>query len=143
MTRLSILFWRCADMRWLVLLPLLVAVAACRGDETLYAYGAADKVWRLTELNNQPVSASFTLTFPEAGKLAGTAPCNRFSGQQTVPYPWFQAENIATTKRACPALSAEVSYLAALQAASLSEVLGNTLVLSNPEGLSMVFKAGA
>ena len=141
MTRLLIPFWRCADMRWFVLFAVL-AVAGCRGDETLFSYGAADKVWQLVELNEAPFTASATIEFPEPGKITGMAPCNSYSGGQAVPYPWFEATQIISTKRACPDLEAEVTYLNALRAATLSEVLGEILILSNPEGLSMVFTAG-
>ena len=58
-----------------------------------------------------------------------------------MPYPWFEATQIISTKRACPDLEAEGAYLNALRAATLSEVLGEFLILSNPEGLSMVFTA--
>lgn len=119
----------------------LIALIACRQDETLTAYGAADKVWRLVEVNNQPYTAQVTLTFPEPGKLAGKAPCNNYFGAQTVPYPWFKAQDIGATKRSCPELAEEATYFEFLRAASLSEVLGDTLILSNDTGLSLVFKA--
>lgn len=127
--------------RTLTILSLLIALGACRGDETLSAYGAADKIWRLVEINSNPLSAAVTLTFPEPGTLAGAAPCNRYSGQQRVPYPWFEAAKVVTTRKNCPEISAEISYLAALQAATLSEVSGNTLILSSTAGMTLVFKA--
>jgi heat shock protein HslJ len=59
----------------------------------------------------------------------------------TVPYPWFDAGPIASTRLACPALDAEVAFFAALGQATLIEVGGDTLILSNPDGLKMVFTA--
>ena len=123
-------------------LILLVLLPACRDDESVRAYGAADKQWRLIELNDQPFIAKATLTFPEEGRIAGSAPCNSYSGTMTVPYPWFEAGPIAATKRACPDLAEESAFFAALDAVTLSEVLGDTMILSNTDGLSMVFKAG-
>jgi len=114
----------------------------CQGDETVRAYGAADKQWRLVDLNDTAFSASATLTFPETGRVTGQGPCNGFSATMTVPYPWFELGPIAATQRACPELDAETVYFSALSAATLSEVLGDTMILSNTEGLSMVFKAG-
>jgi len=76
-------------IRLLALLP-FAALSLCQGDETLRAYGAADKTWQLTELNGTPVTTKTTLTFPEAGKITGTAPCNTFTATLTVPYPWFE-----------------------------------------------------
>jgi heat shock protein HslJ len=59
----------------------------------------------------------------------------------TVPYPWFEAGSVTATKRMCPEIEAETLYFTALGAMSLSEVLGDTLILSTPEGRKMVFKA--
>lgn len=123
-------------------LILFLFLAACRDDESVRAYGAADKEWQLVELGGEPFNAQATLTFPEAGRIAGSAPCNTYSGPMTVPYPWFEVGAITTTKRACPDLASEAAFFAALKTATLSEVLGDTLILSNPDGLSMVFTAG-
>ena len=125
-----------------LLLALLLALPACRNDESVRAYGAADKEWRLVELAGNPFDATATLTFPEPGRIAGAGPCNTFSASMTVPYPWFEVGSIAATKRACPDLPSETAFFVALEQATLSEVLGNTLILSNTDGLSMVFTAG-
>lgn len=122
-------------------LLVLLALGACRRDETVTAYGAADKIWRLTEIDGTPVSYTATLRFPEPGQIAGDAPCNSYSGAMTVPYPWFDAEKIVSTQLACPDIEAEVTYLATLTEMTLSEVLGDTLILSTPESRKMVFKA--
>tara|TARA_R110002049_G_scaffold117332_3_gene270731 strand:- start:119317 stop:119709 length:393 start_codon:yes stop_codon:yes gene_type:complete len=128
-------------MRTLMILGALSMLPNCNGDETVRAYGAADKVWRVTEIDGKPFTAHATLTFPEAGKIAGDAPCNSYSATMTVPYPWFEAGPVAVTRRACPQLAAEAAYLAALRDATLSEVLGNTLILSSVKRPLAVFKA--
>lgn len=119
----------------------LSLLAACQRDETVKAFGASDKVWRLVELDDTEVGFNATLTFPETGKIAGHAPCNAYSGSMTVPYPWFEAGPLAATRMACPDLSAEAAFFKALGEMSLSEVLGDTLLLSNDAGRTMVFKA--
>lgn len=128
-------------MRFSLLIVFLFLIAACRQDESVRAYGAADKEWQLIELDGKPFDAKATLTFPEVGRIAGQAPCNRYAGSMTVPYPWFKAGPIAATKRACPDLASETAFFSALDAATLSEVLNDTLILSNTDGLSMVFKS--
>lgn len=120
---------------------MLVALGACRSDETVRAYGGADRVWLLKELNGARFSAPATLTFPKAGEISGIGPCNRYFGAMTAPYPWFDASPVGSTRMACPNMRAETAFLAALEAATLSEVAGDVLILSNPEGLEMVFKA--
>ena len=127
-------------MRWM-LLALMPLLAGCAGDETLRAYGAADRDWQLQSLDGAPFAARVVLRFPEKGVLMGEAPCNRFSGQQEAPYPWFEARGVVTTKRACPDLVLESAFLSALQAMTLAEVSGDVLVLSTPEGREMVFAA--
>ncbi len=128
-------------MRLLLLLPAIFGIDACQGDETARAYGAGDREWTLIEVNEVAFDARATLRFPAAGKIAGDGPCNSYVATMTVPYPWFDAGLIASTRLACPALDAEVAFLAALGQATLIEVGGDTLILSNPDGLKMVFTA--
>jgi heat shock protein HslJ len=124
-------------------LVVTILAMGCAGDETLRAYGAAGKTWRLVELDDKPFAARATLVFPEQGKIAGLAPCNTYSATMSVPYPWFETGPIATTRTFCPDQAAETAFLAALAQMSLSEVLGNTLILSTPDGRIMLFKADA
>lgn len=125
----------------LLLMPALATLPACRADETVRGYGGADKTWALQEIDGAAFPARATLTFPESGQIAGEAPCNRYFGPMTAPYPWFDAKQIASTKRACPDLEAEGQFLKALSDMTLSEVSGDVLVLSNDAGREMVFKA--
>jgi len=128
-------------MKPATILLCLMFVTACQADETVRGYGGADKTWMLSELDGRPFPAKATLIFPEAGRIAGEAPCNAYSAEMSVPYPWFEAGPIMTTRRACPDLAAETRFLEALAAMTLSEVLENTLVLSTPDGREMVFTA--
>lgn len=120
---------------------LLMSLTACRADETVRAYGGGDHTWTLKLLNDAAFPAKATLTFPKTGEIAGQGPCNRYFGAMNVPYPWFDTGPIGSTRMACPDLAAETVFLKALEDATLSEVLGDTLILSNTEGLQMVFKA--
>ncbi|WP_176250698.1 META domain-containing protein [Sulfitobacter sp. HGT1] len=116
-------------------------LSACEGDQTLRSYGAADKTWQLVELNGAAFPDTATLTFPDRNKIAGQGPCNHFAATLNVPYPWFEVTELISTKMTCPAFDQETLFFDSLSAASLSEVLGNTLILSNPDGLTMVFNA--
>ena len=128
-------------MRIFSLLCLLMLCTACRGDETLSAYGASDKIWKLTELDGAPFTARATISFPEPGQITGQAPCNRFNSTQTAPYPWFEMGEAMVTRMACPEGEAEARFLTALSAMTQSEVLGNSLILRNEAGREMVFEA--
>ncbi len=116
-----------------------VALSACLEDETLTAYGAADRLWSLVSLDEQTFSATASIRFDTSGAVTGMAPCNNFTATQTAPYPWFVLTPISSTRRACSDLGLERDFLSALADMSLAEVSGNTLVLSNDAGRVLVF----
>lgn len=129
-----------SPMRMLLLIALL-GLDMCEQDETVAGYGTADQLWQLTELDGAAFAARATLRFPEPGQIAGEAPCNRYSGTMTTPYPWFDAGQVISTRRACPDLEAEDAFLGALSAMTEAEVTGDTLILRNGAGREMVFRA--
>ena len=129
-------------MRLTLVLVVIFGLSNCYGDETVRGHGAADKEWRLVELTGAAYDGPATLTFPEMGKIGGRAPCNRYTATMDAPYPWFDAGPIAATRMACPNLEAETRFFEALEAATLSEVMGNTLILSDDNGVLLVFKSG-
>jgi heat shock protein HslJ len=120
---------------------ILATVVACDRDETLRSYGASDKTWRLTELDGQPFDQTATITFSQKDRIVGQGPCNSYTANMSVPYPWFKAEALISTKMACPALTDETRFFNALGQATISEVLAGTMILSNTDGLKMVFTA--
>lgn len=119
----------------------LLFVAACNGDESVAKYGAAGKVWVLTEMGGTAFTARATMEFGEDGRVSGKAPCNSYSAQQSVPYPWFKLGPVMSTKMACPDLARETAFFAMLEKMTLSEVSNETLILSNDADETMVFKA--
>ena len=119
----------------------LLVLGSCARDETAAAYGGADKVWRVVEIDNVPFAARATLTFPEPGQIAGDAHCNSYRADMTAPYPWFDAGPIASTRKQCPDYASETRFLNALADMNLSEILGDTMILSTPEGRSIILKA--
>ena len=127
-------------MRVLAIFALLLGTA-CVGDESIANYGASGKQWVLSEIDSEGFSARAIMEFEDGGWIRGQAPCNRFSVQQKAPYPWFDAGRAMATKMACPDLKSESAFFAALSEMTLSEVSGDTLILSNDDGRSMVFKA--
>ena len=125
----------------LTLLASLAALPACRADETSGSYGGGERTWELQQIDGQAFSARATLTFPETGRIAGQAPCNRYFGEMTAAYPEFDASKVAATRMACPELEAEQRFLSTLSEMSLSDVSDEMLILSNEAGRKMVFKA--
>lgn len=125
-------------MRWT--LSALLLCAACQ-DETVTAYLDAEGPFRLIELDGLAFEAEAVLDLSVPGRVSGRAPCNSFSGAQAAPYPWFEATELAVTRRACPELAHERAFLAALQEVQFAESLGAVLILSNAAGREMVFQA--
>ena len=127
-------------MRFLIALLLFSPLTACKYDETISGYTKASTVWTLVELDGNPFTAHATISFPSKGKVTGQAPCNSYSGIQSVPLPWFKVDQITATEMACPDLDVEQEFFEALSAMSLGETLGGTMILSNESGREMVFK---
>ena len=122
-------------------LTLPILLTAYLKDESVSGFTDAIVVYRLEEMGGEAFAASATISFPAAGEVRGSAPCNSYSAQQTVPYPWFEITGIAATRRACPDLAAETEFFATLQAMTLVEVAGDLLILSDEDGAQMIFRA--
>ena len=119
----------------------LLALMGCRAATPENVFAGSDKVWALRTLNGAAFPATATLSIPKAGEVIGQAPCNRYFGALRGTYPAFDAGPIGSTKMACPDLSAEIAYLGALDAATTADLKDGNLVLSNANGLEMVFTA--
>jgi heat shock protein HslJ len=62
-------------------------------------HGGRDITGSLIRIDGAPFAARATLRFPREGAITGDAPCNAFSARQSVPYPWFRAEDRAARAR--------------------------------------------
>ena len=118
----------------------LFGLTACAGDETISGYADRSAIYALTEIDGAVFGATATISFPEEGHIAGSGPCNRYSGTQSAPYPWFEPGPLASTRWACPDLEAERAFFDALSAMTLAEVNGDVLILSDEAGREMVFR---
>lgn len=110
-------------------------------DETLFAYGAGARQWTLKRVNEAPFEALATLKFVPEGVVTGQAPCNAFSATQTAPYPWFAIKDVQVTRMACENAADEVMFFETLNSMTVSEVLGDVMILSNDAGQDMFFTA--
>ncbi|MDB4213728.1 META domain-containing protein [Octadecabacter sp.] len=128
----------------LKIIPLLIVatvLSACSRDESISKFADPLAAYHLITLDNMAFSARATISFPEEGRVMGQAPCNTYFAMQSVPYPWFALEGIGATRMACPDLAQESEFFGALEGMTLSEVIGDTLILSNSVGREMVFVA--
>ena len=119
----------------------LLALMGCRATTPDSVFAGSNQVWTLKTLNGAPFPATATLSIPKEGEVMGQAPCNRYFGALSGTYPAFDAGPIGSTKMACPDLRAEIAYFGALDAATTATLMDKTLILSNSDGLEMVFTA--
>lgn len=97
--------------------------------------------WRLVLLDGTRFEARATLMQPEPGRIAGAAPCNRYSAALRVGPPGFALGPVAVTRMFCDgAMEDEARFLDALAAATSAEVTGDRLVLTGPESPRLEFE---
>jgi heat shock protein HslJ len=97
--------------------------------------------WRLVALDGAAFAARATLTQPGPGRIAGQAPCNRYTGTLRAAPPGFDAGPFAVTRMFCDGLmEAETAFLTALEAMTGAEVAGDRLTLTGAAGRSLVFQ---
>ena len=126
--------------RMLRVLPIVLLLTACGPDETISGYAVRDATYRLIDIDGTDFAARATISFGDNGSVTGRGPCNSFHSTQTLPYPWFNLDPIASTRVACPDLAAEQIYFAALADMTLAESFENVLILSNTDDREMVFQ---
>jgi len=89
--------------------------------------------WSLETLAGKPVIANSraTLTFPEAGKVAGNGSCNRFTGSAEINGSAIKLGPLAATRMMCEpdATNQETGYLKALEGAQRFEMKNGKLYL--------------
>ncbi len=120
-------------------LILLSILTTCFKDETVSGQTDGTDIWVLKTMNEISVTPLVTISFPEEGRIAGQAPCNRYFANQTVPLPWFEVKELGSTKMACPELAMEGRYFELLQKMTTAEITGDTLILKSDNGQTLVY----
>jgi heat shock protein HslJ len=88
------------------------------------AFNLLGSEWQLEDLGGVAANhGRATLTFPEAGKVAGNGSCNRFFGSAEINGDAIKLSALGSTRMACPepTMNQEAKYLEALQAAERFE----------------------
>jgi heat shock protein HslJ len=116
-----------------MVLGLALAGCAARGTGSHAPGNLVGTAWRLVDLGGAAVlgSVDATLEFPEAGKVAGSGSCNRFSGSVETSGETIRVGNLASTRMACveAVMSQEERYFGALQGAERVTLDGATLFI--------------
>ena len=93
-------------------------------------------------ISDDPALQRITLEI-DGTRVSGQGPCNRYFGSITYSDTGsniIQVGPIASTKKACPHLSAEQSYFQELQRVSMVKVVPGGLVLTTSDETKLVFK---
>ena len=93
-------------------------------------------------VSDDPALQRVTLEIEDT-RVLGQGPCNRYFGAITHPDAGsnsIQVGPIASTKMACPHLSAEHSYFQDLQRVSMVTVVPDGLILTTGDQTTLVFK---
>jgi heat shock protein HslJ len=88
------------------------------------SFNLSGSEWKLEDLGGAAADhGQATLTFPEAGKVAGNGSCNRFFGSAEINGDAIKLSALGSTRMACPepVMNQETKYLEALQAAERFE----------------------
>ena len=86
--------------------------------------------WQLSTVDGKAPGWRATLDLGEAGRIAGQAPCNRFSGSLERSDEVFKPGDLAVTRMACPDLAAEAAFLALLAGIEQSAQTQDLLILT-------------
>ena len=93
-------------------------------------------------ISDDPALQRVTLEIEDT-RISGQGPCNRYFGsvvQSDIGSNSIQVGPIASTKMACPHLSAEHRYFQDLQRVSMVTVVPDGLVLTTSNQTKLVFK---
>ena len=93
-------------------------------------------------ISDDPALQRVTLEIEDT-RISGQGPCNRYFGSITRPDAGsnsIQVGPIASTKMACPHLSAEHRYFQDLQRVSMITVVPDGLILTTGDQTKLVFK---
>ena len=93
-------------------------------------------------ISDDPALQRVTLDIKET-RVSGQGPCNRYFGsvvQSDTGSNGIQVGPIASTKMACPHLSAEYRYFQDLQSVSMVTVVPPGLILTTSHQTKLVFK---
>ena len=133
-------------MRYFITLILMLSLAACASTPAITTARTGGTVaapptesllgteWLLEDLGGAGVldRVQATLAFPEAGRVAGSGSCNRFTGSATIGTGGaFSVGQLASTRRACvPAvMDQETKYQKALESAERIAIEGPYLLV--------------
>ncbi len=133
--------------RFPVLALAVLALSACKPEapapvqDPLSLLGAGGE-WRITEIAGTavPADVTVTLSLPEAGRIAGSSGCNRYTGQIESRDGALQVGALAGTRMMCGTAQMQVegAFLAAIGTAKGATLAGATLEITDAAGKAVL-----
>lgn len=114
----------------------LLALTACAASPPVLP---APGIYRLISIDGEAFPVRATISFPAADQIAGSAPCNSYSGTLPAALPAFSAVSLTSTEMGCDDLPAEAVFFAALSAMTRADVTPSMVSFSNLAGHNMIF----
>lgn len=130
---------------------------AIEGNQLIITYGDGQQLvfiqqspltgtsWLLVSLDAETLaveSSVVTLQFIEAGRVAGTAGCNRFGGGYEFDGNAIRFSQLFSTMMMCMEdgiMEQEAAYLAALEAATSFDLMGDQLIIAYGDSAQLTF----
>jgi heat shock protein HslJ len=128
-------------MKMMLAPSVVLLMAACGGAGGAGASPGAGVEFVLETLDGAPFAARATLVLGPGDAVSGQGPCNRWSARVAGQLPDFRPGPVVATRMACDDLAAEAAFLAALGAVTRAGTEGDRLILSDPGGERLVFRA--
>ncbi len=120
-------------------LAAFAAMATAQEPGPQSPFATPDQEWQLQSLNGAEIDGTSTLLFPEPGRVAGQALCNRFTGTATWDAGALSFGPLGATMMACLDAENEQAILNALGQVTAADLTGDTLVLTLADGGTMVY----
>lgn len=124
-------------------LALVLGLAACSPlPDTVGEAAPSQTLFTLVEVNGAPAPYRASLRLLQKGGVRGSAPCGPLTAEQTAPLPWVEFSDIRTFET-CEDGGAQAAYVALLSRMEFAEVAGDALLLTNIDGETLFYRAGA
>lgn len=122
-----------------VILPFLF-LYVCQTDETLAGYAERHVAYHLVEQAGQDNVPSTIFRITGRKQFSVTTPCGSFAGRFTAPLPWIEIPEPNHTPAPCEETAAVALVIGDLTKATLAEIAGDVIMLSDDAGPILTFR---